>query len=848
MKIKEWSYKSLFSKLGLPCFYSIISFLLLLLGKVDLVAQNSVQKTAIKIQKKIPKIVHKASSTSTPYQHYTPIHLPNGWSLSPIGKSYPLGDLPLNLVVSPRKHYLGIVNSGQSTQSIQLFSILKNKIVSEIPIPKTWYGLAFNIQEDKIFVSGANDNMIRIYSFKNEVLKMVDSLVLGKAWPFDKICPTGIALNESRNELYTVTKEDSSLYVFDLKSKKKINQIKLPSEAFSCMFFKNKVYLSLWGSKQIGIFDPESKSLIDLISVGDHPNDFTINKAGTLLYTANANDNTVSIVDLKSKTTIETLSTSLYPTLLSGSTPDGLALSENEKTLYIADADNNCISVFDISKPGNSISKGFIPTGWYPTQVKVIENTLYISNGKGLNSMANPHGPNPFKNRTKEKGQGSMGLKPHEVQYIGGLFKGTLSVIHIPKKIDLDTLTRWTYNNTPYSLDREFEAPGEENNPIPKKVGESTPIQYVFYIIKENRTYDQVLGDVKGGNGDTSLCLFPERITPNQHSLVKNYVLLDNFYVDAEVSADGHNWSTAAYANDFVEKTWPTSYGGRGGNYDFEGTRKIAFPKDGFIWDHLQKAGVSYRTYGEFAAYNTASIESLKDHTCPKYPGFDLSIKDSEKEKIWENDFDSLLALGKVPKFNSIRLGNDHTSGMRKGAYSILSAIGDNDLAVGQLIEHLSKSSIWNQSSVFILEDDAQAGSDHVDAHRSTAYLAGPYVKRSSVIHDPYTTSGMLRTIELILGIKPMSQYDAGAIPLFNCFSQIADPSPYRLIPENIDINVRNTAWNKDAQKSQKMDFSKEDEAPEQALNQIIWSAIKGEKSRMPPPKHSAFIFAKTVF
>jgi Phosphoesterase family len=548
------------------------------------------------------------------------------------------------------------------------------------------------------------------------------------------------------------------------------------------------------------------------------------------------------LIDLASNKVIETLSTTLYPTLLAGSTPNSLALSEDEKTLYIANADNNCLAVFNVEKPGASYSKGFIPTGWYPTSVRTIRNKIYVANGKGFHSMANPNGPKPFINKTIEKGQGSMGLKPKEVQYIGGLFKGTLSIIPSPSEILQKTWTKWVYRNTPYTPEHEKEASGKINNPIPRKVGESTPITYVFYIIKENRTYDQVFGDIKEGNGDNSLCIFPEKITPNQHALVKNFVLLDNFYVDAEVSADGHNWSTAAYANDFVEKTWPTSYGGRGGNYDFEGTRKIAFPKDGFIWDHCNREGISYRTYGEFSEYAATSIESLKGHSCPKYPGFDLSIKDSDKERIWEKDFDSLLALEILPHFNSIRLGNDHTSGMRRGAYSILSSIADNDLAVGQFVEHLSNSSIWNQSAVFILEDDAQGGSDHVDAHRSTAYVISPYVKRNTVIHNPYTTSGMLRTMELILGLKPMSQYDAAATPMYSCFSQVANNTPYKAIPANIDINIKNTAWNEGARKSEMMDFTQEDKAPEQALNQIIWAYIKGANIPMPPPKHSAFI------
>ena len=773
---------------------------------------------------------------------YHPYLLPNGWKVSPVGKQYGLDDLPLNLVVSPSKKYLGILNCGQSTQSLEIYSTLQNKIMSRIMIPKCWYGLAFNKAEDKIYVSGGYDDMVRIYSFKNQGLKLLDSILLGNPYPKEKICPSGIALNEDKQEIYVVTKEDNSLYIFDINTKAFIKKIQLPSEAFSCLYnAKTKnLYISLWGSKSIAEVNMETKNISRILSVGDHPNDFIINKSGTTLFVANANDNTVSRLDIKTGKIVETLNTPLYPTNLSGSTPDGLCLSADEKTLYIACADNNCLSVFDIGIPGNSHSKGFIPTGWYPTQVKCLGNTLYVTNGKGIHSLANAYGPTEL-----TSSEGNVLHKGHKrrEQYIGGLFQGVLSVIPNPTAIQLKTWTSWVYKNTPFSLAKEKIAQGMSDNPIPRSLGQKSPIHYVFYIIKENRTYDQVLGDIKEGNGDSSLCFFPEKITPNQHALARNFVLLDNFYVDAEVSADGHNWSTAAYATDYVEKQWPTSYSDRGGDYDYEGTRPIGRPKEGHIWNHMAKAGISFRDYGEFTDEGKINIPVLIPHVCRKYPSFDLSIPDSTKERIWEHDFDSLLAIGQLPHFNSIQMGNDHTSGTSRGAISILSAIADNDLGVGQLVEHISKSPIWKESAIFILEDDAQGGSDHIDAHRSTAYLAGAFVKRNAVIHDLYTTSGMLRTLELILGMKPMSQYDAAALPMFNCFSSKADLSPFIHIPAKYNTQIRNTAYNEGVKKSESMNFTKADRVPEKELNEIIWKALKGENTKMPEPRHSAFVF-----
>jgi phospholipase C len=374
------------------------------------------------------------------------------------------------------------------------------------------------------------------------------------------------------------------------------------------------------------------------------------------------------------------------------------------------------------------------------------------------------------------------------------------------------------------------------------KIGDPSPIKYVFYVIKENRTYDQVLGDIKEGNGDTSLVLFGENVTPNQHAIAKEFVLLDNFYVDGEVSADGHNWTMGAYATDYLEKTWPTSYGGRGGNYSAEGNREIANNK-AFIWDVCKKMGVSYRTYGEFADNNKANIPSLVGNFCPYFVGYNLSVTDTSRVRKWKQEFDSLLAVNAVPQFNSVRFGNDHTEGLRPGRPTPAAFVADNDLAVGLFIEHLSKSSIWKETAVFIIEDDAQNGPDHVDAHRTTAYVAGGFVKRGFVDHTMYSTSSMLRTIELILGLPPMSQFDAGATPMWRSFQATADTRPFVARPAGIDLNQKNPN-NRSALalKSLSFDFTKEDAAPDVEFNEVIWKAVKGEHSNMPAPRRAAFL------
>jgi YVTN family beta-propeller protein len=772
--------------------------------------------------------------------------LPNGWKLSPAGRSLQLGDLPLNMQLSASGKLLAVTNNGQSTQTVQLIDPKNEQLLDERVLAKSWYGLAFSRDEKKLYLGGGNDNLILAFNINGNKIGTADTIKLGKTWPKDKICVTGIVVDQKNQTLYTVTKEDNSLYVIDLRTKQITKKVALGAEAYSCIFSpdEKKLYIALWGGDKVAIYNIAAGKITGEINTESHPNELLLNKKGTYLFVANANDNSVSVINTATQKVIESFSTTLYPTKLTGSTTNGLALSADEKTLYIANADNNCLAVFDASTLGSSHSKGFIPVGWYPTSVKTLGTKILVANGKGYTSMANPRGPQPViksdDNSSYQKG--AMLKKNSREQYIGGLFKGKLSFIDEPSVSKLKTYTEQVYANTPFKNEQEVKAQGLAGNPIPRKVGDKSPIKYVFYIIKENRTYDQVLGDIPQGNGDSSLCIFGKKITPNLHSVAHDFVLLDNFYVDAEVSADGHNWSTAAYATDFTEKTWPTSYGGRGGNYDFEGTRKVAYPRDGYIWDYCKRAGISYRTYGEFEEDGKGTLKCLEGHVCPQSPGFDLNITDITREQIWAHDFDSLLAINNVPRFNTIRISNDHTSGQAKGKIAPDAAVADNDQGVGKLIEHLSQSPIWKESVIFVVEDDAQNGPDHIDAHRSPIFVAGAYVKRNAVIHQMYSTSGALRTMELILGLPPMSQYDAAAIPLFDCFSNTPDLSPFVAKAPLIDLQKRNIAVNESSKRSQFFNLAKEDAVPERDLNEVIWKYMKGEDAVMPAPKRSAFV------
>jgi DNA-binding beta-propeller fold protein YncE len=758
------------------------------------------------------------------------IVLPNGWGLSPAGKDLPLGDFPLNLILSSSGKFMAVTNNGQGRQTITLIDPSKEAILDEVAISKSWYGLAFNNAESRLYASGGNDNMIVVYDLSNSRLEKMDSIVLGKPWPV-KISPTGIALDDTSGKLFIATKEDSSLYVADIRTKD-FRKLKLGYEGYACLLSPDRktLYVSLWGGHKVALVDVGELKIKSTIDVGSNPNEMVLTRDGKYLFVAQANDNAVSVIQTDNRKVIEVLSSAVVPGSLAGSTPNALTLSEDETKLYVANADNNCLAVFDVHDPGKGTGLGFLPTGWYPTSVKVWNKKIWVTNGKGFQSMANPRGPNPYKPRTDS------------TQYIASLFKGSLSIIDQPDEEILNAYSQAVFTNTPYSKAIEKTSSGQEGNPIPTQAGKASPIKYVFYVIKENRTYDQVFGDIETGNGDSSLCLFSESVTPNHHALAKEFVLLDNFYVNAEVSADGHNWSTAAYANDYIEKTWPTNYSSRGGTYDYEGTRAIAFPKAGFIWDYCARLGVSYRNYGEFTGHGKANVISLNGHFDPDFPTFDLTVPDRVRFQIWKQDFDSLVEVGAVPQLSIIRLPNDHTAGAKSGMPTPRAMVAENDLALGALVSYISKSPIWKEAAIFVLEDDAQNGPDHVDAHRSIALVISPYARRKETISQMYSTTSMLRTMELILGLPPMSQYDAAATPMWECFKPEPELQSFEALPASYDIHELNKKGTVIADQSAHFNFEVMDAVPDLELSEVIWKAVKGMDSEMPAPVRSAFV------
>jgi hypothetical protein len=435
----------------------------------------------------------------------------------------------------------------------------------------------------------------------------------------------------------------------------------------------------------------------------------------------------------------------------------------------------------------------------------------------------------------------------------------------VPDERELATLTGRAYRCSPLepAAAVRSDARRPKDSPIPARPGEPSPIRYCIYVIKENRTYDQVFGDDPRGNGDPELCLFPEVVTPNHHALAREFVLLDNFYVESEVSADGHEWTMGAYASDFVERTWPVTYGGKGEvevdgrelglGYPSEGNYAIAEPKSGYLWDRAREAGVSYRSYGEFVDNGrtpvdpaTARLDALQGCFDPYFRSYDLDYPDVKRTQRFLEELAGFEAAGEMPQLCVVRLPNDHTSGTRAGRLTPRAYVADNDLALGLLLEGLSRSRFWREMAVFVVEDDAQNGPDHVDAHRTVALVAGPYVKRGAVVSAMYSTSSMLRTMELILGLEPMTQFDAAALPMYACFTAEPDFTPYVHRPATWPLDERNapTAWG--AELSERFDLAREDAADDLELNEVVWRSIRGPDSAMPAPRRAAFVRVHT--
>jgi YVTN family beta-propeller protein len=780
--------------------------------------------------------------------------LPNGWKLAPAGRHVEVGGLPMNLVASPDGRLLAISSSGWTKPSITIFDTRTLQIVSRADVDHTWLGLVWHPDGKHLYASGASENVIYEYTFQNGRITASGTIPISAAERHagrDTIenagYVAGMVLSADGKRLYAAQIYGEKVRAIDLAQKQVVATAELDAEPYTCVLSPDgrTLYVSVWGASKIVVLDAGTLDKKGEIPVGEHPNAMALTRDGSRLFVACANTNAVWVVDTAHTSAAEQISMALGTSAPAGSTPNGLTLSPDDRTLLVANADNNTVTMADVSKPGASSVLGWIPVGWYPTNVLFDRDglRLFVLDGKGLSGGANPRGPQPGNFRI-------------DAQYSGAMYQGAISTIPTPNAAALERLTATVRALTPYTdATRLAPADAPAASPIPRRVGDTSPIKHVFYVIRENRTYDQVLGDLPRGNGDPSLTLFGEEITPNAHALVQAFTTFDNFYVNAEVSYDGHAFSMGAYATDFVEKMWPMNYGRREGLYLSEGGYKmrnafgnIAAPAQGYLWDAAKRANVTYRTYGEFVAGEerggevSASVPGLDGHFNPKYPPFDLTIPDMRRIGIWADEFTQMDKNGTVPQLSIIRIGGDHTNGAAPGALTPRAYVAENDLALGQLVETISHSSVWSSSAIFVLEDDAQNGPDHVDAHRSVLLAISPYSRHGAVDSTLYTTCGVLRTMELILGLPPMTQLDAAATPMYHAFVTSPTATSFTHLPARVSLTEKND-WNTPgAAASARMDFSAPDLAPDLELNQIIWEAVRGRGSLMPPPRRTGFV------
>jgi YVTN family beta-propeller protein len=782
--------------------------------------------------------------------------LPNGWTISPAGQQVTLTDLPVNIAPLPDGKHALVATGGFNRHELSLIDLTTSKVVARESVRNSWFGLALTTAGDKVWWSGGGADLLHTFDLKAgqlirtsqrepypEKLTRQDLEKLRKETAKQHHFKSGLTLDVNRQRLYTLDINAGTITALDLKDGTAGQPAPCGRRPYDVAVARDGtlLYVSDWASRTVLVVSPDDLRIMAKIAVGEHPNQLALHPRDDRLFVACASTGCVSVIDTKRGVVTETIMTAIFPRAPEGSTPDAVTVAPDGQTLYVANADNNCVAVIDVSRPSRSQVKGFIPTGWYPTAIAVAPNgrQLLVGVGKGNQTRANPL----FKDKPP-KDDLMRKLLPYP--YIGTTLSGALSIVPVPDDKQLAAYTATVYRNCPYS-DKLLEGtPYPQKTAIPTRVGDPSPIKHVLYIIKENRTYDQVFGDMGRGNCDPTLVMFGAKITPNHHKLADEFVLLDNLYCNGQVSRDGHPWSTMAYNTDYIARDWHLTYSARKGVEDDEEANLEKAPS-GYLWDACARHGLSYRNYGEYGRRVSqkdgtfkmeAAVPGLVGHMCPDYGVSEAKgrpQRDTDNVEVFLKEFRRFEQDGNLPRLMIMSLGEDHTSGTKPGAFTPEAAVASNDLALGRLVDAVSRSKYWPQMAIFVIEDDAQNGPDHVDAHRTVGLVISPYVKRHALDSTQYSTVSMLRTIELILGLPPLSQYDAAARPMYAAFSDRPDLTPYRHVGPQTDLNAINPKTAYGAERSARMDFSEYDRVDDFELNEILWRAIKGRNAPLPP-------------
>lgn len=755
--------------------------------------------------------------------------LPTGNYLDPAGTAVPLGSFPMNATLSPEGTRVVVLLNGWREQGIQVVDRATGNITQTITLPSVFAGMSFAPDGKSFYVSGGNSDLVYRFDWNNGMAALRDSFVLAvKPDPrrSGKRYAAGVAASRDGQRLYVAENLGDSLAIIDLASReiKRVAAGRYPYGVAEDA--DGNVLVTAWAESNLYVINPRTleKSTVE---VGRHPSTIITNRAGTIAFITSASTDRVIAYDTRARK-VSGLLQSSAPGTREGATPNGLALSADERRLYVAEADNNALAVWDL---GRAELLGRVPVEWYPTQILVAGDSVLVINGKGKGTAPNPGLPHP--------GTGTQERDPStRLAYTLGQLNGSLT-----------TLTRNELGDVALqNMTKRVAAANGWN--APRTTYAYPPFEHVIYVIKENRTYDQVLGDLTQADGDTSLLFFGRDISPNHHALAERFGIYDRFFVNAEVSATGHNWSTGAYVTDYLEKTVPSNYSSRGRSYDYEGSNRgvpvdgdddVASPATGYIWDLVERAKLTLRNYGEYVepvrvadrTVYRGTKRFLAANTNEDFAGFDMQIPDQDRIAVWLTEFNQYVRNGNLPHFQIVRLPSDHTSGARAGAHTPRAHMADNDLALGKLVEAVSRSPYWKNTAIFVLEDDAQNGPDHVDSHRSPFFVISAY-SRSGRIDRFTNTTDAIATMAEILKMGTLSQFDYYGRPLRDVWTSKPDLRPYTALAPKVDLNERNPSAGRGAIESEKLNLAKEDESEDDFFNVILWRAIKGDKVAYP--------------
>jgi len=772
---------------------------------------------------------------------------PVGQRITPAGDQATLGNLPLNAALHPDGKTLLVTNDGQGVQSLQLVDVADTEVAQTLnyPSPESLYiGAAWSPDGRTAYASAAANSKIRVLSYDGSRLAEGTALQLPTRTPDGTavtLFPAGLAVTPDGGRLVVADQLGNAVTTFDLPSGAPRTVAAGARPVWVTLAKDGRTaYVSDQGGDTLDVVDVSGSTpaVTGQIEVGLHPNKSVLSRDGSTLYVANGDADTVSVVDLGSQKQVRTISVQPGRRQPVGSNPTGLALAPSGRTLYVTNSGNNAVAVVDL---GKGKVDGLIPTGWYPSSVTWAGGRLLVTNAKGLGAGPNtgPGQPNPADPGPKDP-----------QKYTASMMEGTVSNVAAPSRSDLAAFTKQVRtNNTPVAT---------RGHVVPLHPGQRSPIKHVIYVVKENRTYDQVLGSLGKGNGDPSINLFGDDSAPNTRELARRFTTIDNFYADAEVSANGWNWVAQANSNPYAEQIWPANYSNRKGPYPSENANPenaAQDPASSYLWQRFDAAGVSFANFGFYVSRSGDEFHAadpiLDARTDHGFQGYDLACPDSSgtfapvsgsclrpRVDRWLDSFHGWESSGTMPTVQFVRLPNDHTSGTSVGRPTPQAMVADNDIALGRLVDAVSHSTFWKDTVILVTEDDAQNGPDHVDAHRTLALAISPYTQTGRVDSTFYSTASMVRTIGLLAGTGPLTQFDDYSTPMSASFVDRPDLDPYDAITPTYPMTSVNGADAPMAAQMAAQHLEQADRIDERTFNEAIWQDVKGKGSVMPEPKH----------